>query len=135
MLSSIKRFPINFRSKVLEIFRIYFQGFCDLKYRLLSFRDLNLSAFVKRWRTWKLAGPKSNPVKDRALQSLSSSTSFCILVFTWNLEWRLYRLLTVWCNFVNYLHHSSEAIYLYIYIYIFEFKATKVRNVCRLNEN
>ena len=26
-------------------------------------------------------------------------------------------------------------IYIYIYIYIFKFKATKVRNVCRLNEN
>ena len=25
--------------------------------------------------------------------------------------------------------------YIYIYIYIFKFKATKVRNVCRLNEN
>ena len=26
-------------------------------------------------------------------------------------------------------------IYIYIYIYIFKFTATKVRNVCRLNEN
>ena len=26
-------------------------------------------------------------------------------------------------------------IYIYIYIYIFKFKATKVRNVYRLNEN
>ena len=25
--------------------------------------------------------------------------------------------------------------YIYIYIYIFKFKATKFRNVCRLNEN
>ena len=36
-------------------------------------------------------------------------------------------------NISRFVFYTS--IYIYIYIYIFKFKATKVRNVCRLNEN
>ena len=34
-----------------------------------------------------------------------------------------------------YVYMYIYNIYIYIYIYIFKFKATKVRNVCRLNES
>ena len=38
-------------------------------------------------------------------------------------------------NVLNLYIYIYIYIYIHIYIYIFKFKATKVQNVCRLNEN
>ena len=106
----------------LKFFEFTSKALAIWKYWLVIFRDLDLAALAKCWQTWKSAGVKSNPVKDSALKSLSSSSSFCIFVFTWNRFYMHYLPPAVCYDNVNYSQHfhlSQAECWIYKYGMVF----------------
>ena len=61
------------------------------------------------------------------------STTYCqdtIYIYIY-----IYTYISIYLCIYQSIYYIHIHTYLYICIYIFKFKATKVRNVCRLNEN
>ena len=68
--------------------------------------------------TWTFSTPENNE-KNQCREEFFNS----------KIRWQFFR------NNIYIFIYIYICVYLYIYLYTFEFKATKVRNVCRLNEN
>ena len=80
MLSEMKSLPANF--SWLRLSDLLRRFFLSIRMFRFCFLDLNftitISFFLRRWQAWRSSGITSWPVRERALQTLSSSSSLLI---------------------------------------------------------
>ena len=80
MLSEMKSLPANF--SWLRFSDLLRRFFLSIRMFRFCFLDLNftitISFFFRRWQAWRSSGITSWPVRERALQTLSSSSSLLI---------------------------------------------------------